>query len=283
MLDKKKEYIAEALDEIRDEYIEEAVSYQKPESKKRKKVPVYRMAGTIAACLAVVVVIGIGVRFSAPAGESIKNESAGAAGTAMEQVNESAGEITDGASPQDAAPEMESGATVTDLEGAVTEAGEQPAGSEGAASSLVWYDPEEIFAQDIVIVRGTVESLVQVEGTPVEGQSGAASYTQITVRVEDCLKGDLKEGETFVIKAPVVIDYQNYFSDYYGALTKLSEGSEAIFMPRVGEPYYFNEGRRYVFLETMEGVSYAEEVYEIPSEGAVTLDDVEAYIRDLLQ
>lgn len=297
MLDQKKEHIAESLDEIRDEYIEEAVEYRKAGNPAK----IYRMAGAIAACLVVVVALSVSVRFSDITGSSPKNESAGAAGAIMEQAYDGEGEITDGACPEDTAPE----ATIPDTEMGTTgsekdpgmavpeadpgmvapEAGGVQVGSPQDASSLMWYEPEEIFAQNIIIVRGTVESLVGVEGTALEGERGNTSYTQVTVVVEECLKGDLEKGDTCIMKVPVPLEYQNYYSDYYGALTQLSVGSEGIFMPRVGDPYYFGEGRRYLFLETMEGVSYAEEVYEIPGaeDGAVTLDQVEAYIRNMLK
>lgn len=275
MLDKKKECIAEALDEVRDEYIDEAVNY---EAKKKRNWKYW--ATPVAACLVLVIALGIGVRFMP--GESDKEyAAAGSAAEVMDGGKEGATDLNnvignESSTPADSAPEA-GAEDPTENVGAAQQEGVS------SGSSLMWYDPEEIFAQDIVIFRGTVESIVQVEGTPLESETGSVSYTQLTVTVTECLKGDLEAGEACVIKLPVKIDYQNYYSDYYGDLTRLSEGSEAIFMPRVGEPYYFSEGRRYLFLETMEGVSYAEEVYEIPSEGAVTLDDVEAYIREILQ
>lgn len=290
MLDKKQEYLAEALDEIRDEYIDEAVTY---EAKKKRNWKYW--ATPVAACLVLVVAIGMGVRyapidlgygFGGAAGNSAAPSDG--IGQVSDEMTGSASGSADGkdsASPGDSLPEA---GTEADLEGAIENVGsvdpessQQEVGQSG--SSLMWYDPEEIVAQDIAIFRGTVESIVQVEGTPLEGENGSTSWTQVTVLVTECLKGDLEEGESCVIKVPVKIDYQSYYDDYYKDLTRLNEGCEAIFMPRVGDPYYFHEGRRYLFLETMEGVSYAEEVYEIPSEGAVTLDDVEAYLRDLLQ
>ena len=47
---------------------------------------------------------------------------------------------------------------------------------------------------------------------------------------------------------------------------------------------YFDEGIRFLFLDTGDGVSYAEEVYDIPAADGetVTLDDVAAYLRSLL-
>lgn len=277
MLERKQEYIAEALNEIRDGYIEEAALKQEqsglpvevPAGKPKKMNRIYRIAGIVAACLVVVIVLGTGVRYMSDQ----KDPSEAAAGAE--------GVLENDLSPAGSAPEAAQDAgTVIDetVEGSV------PIQEvETGASSLMWYTPEEIFDQNIIIVRGTVESLVQVEGTPVEGSSGGERYTQLTVLVTDCLKGDLKEGDRCIIKIPILLEYKNYYDDHYGALTQLSEGSEGIFMPRVGTPYYFDEGRRYLFLETTEGVAYAKEVYDIPCEGSVTLNDVEAYIRDVMK
>ena len=80
-------------------------------------------------------------------------------------------------------------------------------------------------------------------------------------------------------------------------------GSEAVFMPypatadtgwRSGEDWfcyadlaelYFDEGIRFLFLDTGDGVSYASDVYDIPASSGetVTLDDVTAYLRELLE
>ena len=48
---------------------------------------------------------------------------------------------------------------------------------------------------------------------------------------------------------------------------------------------YMDEGRRFLFLDTGDGVSYASEVYDIPASSGetVTLDDVTAYLRGLLE
>ncbi len=289
MLDKKKEYIAEALDEIRDEYIEEAVAAEsfrvvKNNGKHRKKMPVYRLAGTVAACLVVVVALSVGVRYSDSEKSALDSSVVGGAAENMTEG------IVDEAAPQaepDLKGESDPGSEPTIMEPTCGEPSGYPVLEEGTvetgASSLMWYEPEEIVAQNIVIVRGSVESLVQVEGTAKVGETENVSYTQATILVEKCLKGDLKAGDRCIIKLPFSVSYQTYYdNDYYGALAKISEGAEGIFMPRVGTPYYFGEGRRYVFLETVEGLSYAEEVYEVPAEGAVTLDDVEAYILDLL-
>ena len=86
-----------------------------------------------------------------------------------------------------------------------------------------------------------------------------------------------------------------------GDLLKLEVGSRAIFMPLTAtaesgvegkenvwlsyadfSDYFYEEGMRYLFLETETGVSYAEEVYEISGESTVTLEDVAEYIRNMI-
>ena len=323
MLDKKQEYITEALDEIRDEYIEEAVNYKGQAGadldgvdwiingeekrdvpgedevllRKSKKYRFVKIGGSLAACLVVVVALSVAISnggifgatgtsssnmgAASETAESASDTAAGEAQDSADQFGQADGEENDAAAPEESQIAEGTDPGSSPEEGEAAQESELTSGN--GAGSLMWYEPEEIFAQDIAIFRGTVESIVDVTSDSVDGSGAGQAYTQITVKVTSCLKGDLKEGDLCVIRLPILLSYQNYYDDYYMDLTKLSEGSEAIFMPRVGEPYYFNEGRRYLFLETMDGVSYAEEVYDIPSEGAVTLDDVEEYIREMLQ
>ena len=86
-----------------------------------------------------------------------------------------------------------------------------------------------------------------------------------------------------------------------GPLADLEVGSEAILMPYwstldagAGEgdgffsfadvsELWFSEGVRFAFLQTEDGVEYARDIYDIPAAGdAVTLDDVAAYVRSML-
>lgn len=314
MLDKKQEYLIRSLDEIRDDYIAEAANFSANEemefeamelvvdgsdenkstaivsmeelNRRKKFKNLYGTLGTIAACLVLVVSLGV---YNQQEKALDANSTAGA-----ESVEQIPGDLDPGSSTPDIDKENYGGNDQTDrsdvdiaLEGAPTDGGTI------SGSSLMWYDPEEIFAQNIAIVRGTVKEVQTVSGTPLVGDQEDASFTLITVDIEHCLKGNLTQGETIRIRLPIVVNERGNsatpeeladLDDYYAGLHLLEIGSEGIFMPRVSKngEYYFSEGRRYLFLESEDGVLYAKEVYEPESNGAVTLDDIEQYIQKVM-
>ena len=170
--------------------------------------------------------------------------------------------------------------------------------SNDSASSLMWLDLEEILALDTAVFRGTVTGLRYYEVTL---GGGTSCYTVASVEVSDCLRGDLAAGDTYnVLYAGIPGRMSTSIS---GDLENLEVGSEAVFMPypatadtgwRSGEDWfcyadlaelYFDEGIRFLFLDTGDGVSYASDVYDIPASSgeAATLDDVTAYLRELLE
>lgn len=65
----------------------------------------------------------------------------------------------------------------------------------GMSACLAWLSPEEIFAQDTAIFRGTVRELhyfkVEPDGGPMEQY-----YTRALVEVTDSIRGNLMAGET---------------------------------------------------------------------------------------
>lgn len=163
----------------------------------------------------------------------------------------------------------------------------------GVSSCLAWLPPEEIFAQDTAIFRGTVRELhyfkIESDG-PMEQY-----YTRALVEVTDPIRGDLTVGETYSL---LWLGARGYMStSISGALEDLDVGSDAIFMPartgrdtgwRHGDSYfcyadladfYLGEGSRFVFADTAEGLSFDRGTYEEIAE-AETLDDVAAYIRE---
>lgn len=164
----------------------------------------------------------------------------------------------------------------------------------GVSSCLAWLPPEEIFAQDTAIFRGTVRELhyfkIESDGGPMEQY-----YTRALVEVTDSIRGDLTAGETYSL---LWLGARGYMStSISGALEDLDVGSDAIFMPartgrdtgwRHGDSYfcyadladfYLGEGSRFVFADTAEGLSFDRGTYEEIAE-AETLDDVAAYIRE---
>lgn len=166
-------------------------------------------------------------------------------------------------------------------------------------SCLAWMSAEEIFGQGNDIFRGIVKELQVYRVTGKINQY----FTVATVEVTDNIRGTQQNGEMCRIYMPIAkMDDIVESNSLIGELENLEVGSEAIFMPRTatettglgrkdqGEwlcyadfaDYYFSEGIRYLFLETENGVSYEKNVYEIPGEN-ITLDDVANYIRKKLE
>jgi hypothetical protein len=161
----------------------------------------------------------------------------------------------------------------------------------GSSASLAWLEPMEIFAMDTVIFRGTVRNLRYFA---VESDRTTMTRTVVTVEVTDCVRGGLTVGDLYNILLPCGPGYSN---SLVGDLEKLKVGSDAVFMPcrtaqdtgeEVGGGYfcyadlaelYFNEGIRYLFLDTGEGLSFERTVYGDIAD-AETLDEVVAYLRE---
>ena len=268
-----REELFRAVGEVREDQIAEA------EHLKKQKHP-WRRYGALAACLAVVLAGAFGFNQWLHTGRDLP---------AMETAEDTAG--TEDAP---AAPRYSVGAEIREIDGSGWSWGGLFNGGASSDASLVWLDPEEIFARDTVIFRGVVRGLRYFEVDP------AGYYTVASVEVTDCLRGDLAAGDTYNVLywgAP-----GRATTSISGDLEHLAVGSEAIFMPyrateetgwRSGDTFfcyadlaelYFDEGIRFLFLDTGDGVSYAEEVYDIPAADgeAVTLDDVAAYLRSLL-
>ena len=164
----------------------------------------------------------------------------------------------------------------------------------GMSSCLAWLSPEEIFAQDTVIFRGTVRELHYFMVEPDAGDM-EHYYTRALVEVTDSIRGGLTVGETYSL---LWLGARGYMStSISGALEDLDVGGEAIFMPartdqdtgwKQGSSYfcyadladfYLGEGTRYVFADTAEGLVFDRSTYEEIA-GAETLDEIAAYIRE---
>nr|WP_325212734.1 hypothetical protein [uncultured Oscillibacter sp.] len=164
----------------------------------------------------------------------------------------------------------------------------------GMSACLVRLPPEEFFAQDTAIFRGTVRELhyfmIEPDGGPMEPY-----YTRAIVEVTDSIRGDLTVGETYSV---LWLGAKGYMStSISGPLEDLDVGSEAVFMPiptdrntgwKEGSSYfcyadlaefYLGEGQRYVFADTAEGLTFDRGTYAEIAE-AETLDEITAYIRE---
>ena len=266
-----REELFRAVGEVREDQIMDAA--EKP----NKTAIRWRRYGALAACLAVVLAGAFGVSRLGIGGVSDQE-------TAQESAD------------APAAPQYSVGAEIREIDGSSW--GGLFNGGASSDASLVWLDPEEILAMDTAIFRGTVTGLRYFEVT-VDG--AALYYTVASVEVSDCLRGDLAAGDTYNVLyagAP-----GRMTTSVSGDLENLAVGSEAVFMPYVATPetgwgsgdscfcyadlaeLYMDEGRRFLFLDTGDGVSYAAEVYDIPASSGetVTLDDVTAYLRGLLE
>lgn len=166
-------------------------------------------------------------------------------------------------------------------------------------SCSMWLSAEEIFAQGNDIFMGIVTNM-QVYHTTGKIDK---YFTVATVEVKDSIRGEMEVGEECRIYLPLAeVNDMVSTNSLVGDLMELEVGSTAIFMPitatvdtglgkqEVGEwlcyadfaDYYFTEGMRYLFLATEDGVSYEEDVYEIPGED-ITLVQVAEYIRGMLE
>lgn len=300
-----REELFRAVGEVREDQIEAAGTV-------KKQICPWRRFGALAACLALIVTVAAaaGVRETWQWKAIVKSFNPGAE---AEEEPDSWHELVIPFNPADtdsggeaaaggldgtdyrtdnpnrpAHPDWSTGVEIGQLSGPGT--GETMI---GVSSCLAWLSPEEIFAQDTAIFRGTVRELhyfkVESDG-PMEQY-----YTRAIVEVTDPIRGNLTAGETYSL---LWLGARGYMStSISGALEDLDVGAEAIFMPiqtnqdtgwRRGDSYfcyadladfYLGEGMRFVFADTAEGLTVDRSTYEEISE-AETLDEIAAYIRE---
>lgn len=165
----------------------------------------------------------------------------------------------------------------------------------GTSACLIWLSPEEILAQNTVIFRGTVQELqyfmVTASGTDLY-------YTRAIVKVTDPIRGSLNAGEIYSVIWMGAAGYM--YVSTSGPLDGIEAGSDAIFMParttqetgwRSGDSYfcyadladlYLDEGMRYVFADTGNGLDFERGLYTGLAE-AESLDDAAEYLRGMLE
>ncbi len=339
MTEQKKDYMIDALGELEDSYIEEAVNYVKGRFTWRYG----KELGVLAACVAVVF-LSVSAYHILPFKGATDNATG--APESMEIVKEE--QVIEGVTAEGIAPETapENSAlsgklennTAVGNEGVTQDTSTEDTIREYASKGIQWekiesdgvqqsgvmdmekgkemdhiyqsigggynyqesttseamlvrLSEEEIFQRNTDIFRGTV---IDMEVYHVTG--GMDTYFRVaTVEVEESIRGDLKVGDTCRIYVPLG-------SSVNGDLDKLESGSRAIFMPLKATTetrystkdevwlcyadfaeYYSDAGVYSLFLETEDGVSYAKDLYEIESEGKVTLEDVAEYIREMLK
>lgn len=284
-----REDLFRAVGEIREEQIEAAETV-------KKQIHPWRRLGALAACLA----LAAGIWAAPRLGERMKWRAVerGFEPSATEKEEDAGGGASAGGldgsdywTDEPARPGYSTGVEIGQLSG--------PGDGDtmmGMASCAAWLSPEEIFAQDTAIFRGTVRELHYFRVEPDFGGMGCY-YTRALVEVTDSIRGNLTAGETCTL---LWLGAKGYLStSLSGPLENLDAGGEAVFMPtctdqdtgwQEGKSYfcyadladfYLGEGQRYVFANTAEGLAFDRSVYEEIAE-AETLDEVAAYIREQL-
>lgn len=304
-----REELFRAVGEVREDQIQAAETV-------KKQVRPWRRFGALAACLAVIVTVAAAVPairgqpqwtsiiygFNPGAAVDEDPDSWKAIVQPFNPVEADSGGGaaaggTDGSyywtdrPNHDTHPDWSTGVEIGQLSGP----GNGDAGMMGMSSCAAWLSPEEIFAQDTAIFRGTVRELHYFQAE-MDGLGNMPVYcTRAIVEVTDSLRGGLKTGESYSL---LWLGARGYMStSLSGPLEDLDEGSEAIFMPirtdrdtgwQEGKSYfcyadlaefYLGEGQRYVFADTEEGLAFDRSVYEELAE-AETLDEIAAYIRE---
>lgn len=280
-----KEELFRAVGEVREDQVAEA--------EKRRGSP-WKRYGALAACLAVVLTAGIvwnqmyHTGRDLPAASQIETGGAGGAGA----YEDSSLDGTDYSTPEDAPaqPIYSVGAEFGEFR-SEGEAGRE-ADDVGSAASLAWLEPEEIFKRDTAIFRGTVLNLRYFE---VTAGRETRYYTVASVEITDCVRGELAAGDIYNVLYLGVPGRMS--TSISGDLDKLEVGSDAVFMPYIaggdtgwssGKDYfcyadlaelYFEEGIRFLFLDTGDGLSFDRSVYADIA-GAETLDEVTDYLRE---
>lgn len=285
-----REDLFRAVGEVREDQIEGAETVKKP-------VRPWRRFGALAACLALVVTAAAAVPWlhrGQPQWSHIMYSFNPGAADAGSGGDAGAGNVdgsfywTDDPS-RSVHPDYSTGVEIGEVSGP----GDHP-GMMGVSSCAAWLSPEEIFAQDTEIFRGTIREL-QYYQIELEAVGMRAYYTRAIVEVTDPIRGNLAAGETCGL---LWLGAKGYMStSLIGPLEDLDVGSEAIFMPiptdrdtgwKEGDSwfcyadlaeYYLGEGMRYVFADTAEGLDFDRTVYEEIAE-AEDLDGVAAYIRE---
>lgn len=317
MMERKKVYIMDALGELEDRFVAEAIEYEK----KRFSWKYNRELATMAACAAVLFLavsayrllpIGLSQECAAEkeAGQQMVMESVAVEGSSTDAPTSA--ELTDVKENVIEDLHISKGITweiVEDAEiaqkdgiheavGAGETTQEQSMTSIESTSCTVWLSATEIFALGNDIFMGTV-----IEKDVYHVKGGMDTYfTVVTVEVEDSIRGEMSDGGNCRIYLPCAkLPEITVTNSLIGDLDKLEVGSRAIFMPTKATAetslgrgdhilcyadfadYLFGEGMRFMFLETEDGVSYAKDVFEIPGGEPDSLEGVAKYIRDMLK
>jgi hypothetical protein len=164
-------------------------------------------------------------------------------------------------------------------------------------AKLVELTENQIFHEkETDIVRGTIKDIKNIEinmGADITGYKAIA-----TIEVDKVLRGDIKQGDEIQILLSTPIGVGQILEDT-GVVSSMQVGMEGIFMPSKFDDsdvwsyedstlyykeicdYGFNDGERYAFLNTENGLKYA--TWAFPTlVNPASLDDVEAYVVQMI-
>jgi len=173
---------------------------------------------------------------------------------------------------------------------------------EGAATSpktdLVALTEEELFAHEkMYAFRGRVSGLTNVT---IDFNGEKMVRCVAIISIDEVYKGDLVPGDQITMLIPCGIDLIGVHVEDTGIITQLKSGMEGIFMPWVYDENSYIEmngavlmtkdlaecgladGMRWAFLATDQGIIFEKNAYSGAYE-ATTMDDIEAYVIDMLQ
>lgn len=253
---------SEAMSELDTKYIHEALNY-----KKKAKRPIWVKWRAMAACLAVMLFIGVSVLPSY-----------------LDQ--------------QDVTSPDNSTITLSDNSSNVVARYIDEAPTTSTNMDLQLLTEEEVFStSDMAIFKGIVLEIKNIE----LNFSGVKEYRAIAqIEVKEVFQGSCKAGETVSVLLPCPISEDTWVEDT-GVISAMKAGMTGIFMPILYNAensvwkqnnaclvkediaeYGFLDGLQYAFLETESGLVFSRGTYESIAD-VTTLNEVEEYIQTMLQ
>lgn len=166
-----------------------------------------------------------------------------------------------------------------------------------AASYSVRYSEDELInGEDKVIIRGTAEA---VDNILIELDGLKEYRCLLSIKVSSVIVGNIQSGSVVSLLLPFPIA-EGVHTSISSVAEEIDVGTEGIFIAKIynnGSVYktgdsvlYLNElahyglddGERYLFIETDDGLLYSESCYP-SAEKANSLDDIEEYIKTVLK
>ena len=165
-------------------------------------------------------------------------------------------------------------------------------------ASLVYFTEDELFTHfDTAIFRGSV---TQIRNILVQMGRSEFFWSLATIQVSQVLRGSLEEGAETQILIHTPLSMEGVWVEDTDVISQLRVGMEGIFMPvfytqendffqtggetlnmRDLAPYGLPDGERWAFLDTPDGIAYAQFAY--PSlDAPKSLDDVAVFVEEKL-